>query len=253
MFIQYVSRKCVRPIVSSLYLLFSGVGCAPDLEIETIIPGMLTVAVTTETPSSDYDPQLWIRRYLKQFAEKNQLTISWTVVPFNESWLLASKNKVDLVATNVASFPDRAHPGATFSEPFLYERRALRINTEDQNNFETIEDFVGNKIGAVAGMAAERDLLKRAPTGVIIQVTSSFPELYEAFEKGELDAIAEAEYYTLNNKVIPSHDKNVTLIDHHDLIPGQREESVFVISNDSRNLLEAINSFIHKTEFPLGM
>ena len=87
MFIQYVSRKCVRPIVSSLYLLFSGVGCAPDLEIETIIPGMLTVAVTTETPSSDYDPQLWIRRYLKQFAEKNQLTISWTVVPFNESWL----------------------------------------------------------------------------------------------------------------------------------------------------------------------
>mgnify|MGYP003322319353 CR=1 FL=1 len=154
MFIQYVSRKCVRPIVSSLYLLFSGVGCAPDLEIETIIPGMLTVAVTTETPSSDYDPQLWIRRYVKQFSEKNQLTVSWTVVPFNESWLLASKNKVDLVATNVASFPDRAHPGATFSEPFLYERRALRINTEDQNNFETIEDFVGNKIGAVAGMAA---------------------------------------------------------------------------------------------------
>ena len=175
------------------------------------------------------------------------------MVPFNESWLLASKNKVDLVATNVANFPDRAHPGATFSEPFLYERRALRINTVDQNNFETIEDFVGKKIGAVTGMAAERDLLKRAPAGVIIQVMSSFPELYEAFERGELDAIAEAEYYTLNNVVIPSHDKSVTLIDHHDLIPGQREESVFVISNDSRNLLGAINSFIYKTEFPLGM
>ena len=214
---------------------------------------MLTVAVTTETPSSDYDPQLWIRSYVKQFAKNNQLSISWTVVPFDESWLLASKNEVDLVATNVASFPDRAHPGATFSEPFLYERRALRINTEDQNNFETIEDFVGKKIGAVTGMAAERDLLKRAPAGVIIQVMGSFPELYEAFERGELDAIAEAEYYTLNNVVIPSHDKSVTLIDHHDLIPGQREESVFVISNNSRNLLGAINSFIHNTEFPLGM
>ena len=53
MFIQYVSRKCVRPIVSSLYLLFSGVGCAPDLEIETIIPGMLIVAVTTESIQAD--------------------------------------------------------------------------------------------------------------------------------------------------------------------------------------------------------
>ena len=253
MFIQYVSRKCVSTIASTLCFLLSGVGCAPDLKIETIEPGILTVAVTTESPSSDYDPQLWIRRYVKQFAEKNQLSVSWTVVPFNESWLLASKNEVDLVATNVASFPDRAHPGATFSEPFLYERRALRINTEDQSNFESIEDFVGKKIGAVTGMAAERDLMKRAPAGVIIEVTSSFSELYAAFEKGELDAIAEAEYYTLNNTVIPSHDKNVTLIDHHDLIPGQREESVFVVSNDSRNLLAAINSFIHEIEFPLEM
>ena len=88
--------------------------------IETLNPGILTVAVTTESPSSEYDPQLWIRRYVQEFAEKNQLLVSWVTVAFNESWLLASSNEVDIVATNVASFPDRAHPGATFSEPFLY-------------------------------------------------------------------------------------------------------------------------------------
>ena len=83
------------------------------------------MAVTTEAPESEFDPQLWIRQYIEEFADKNQLSPSWVVVPFNESWLLASSDKVDLVATNVASFADRAYPGASFSDPFLYERRAL--------------------------------------------------------------------------------------------------------------------------------
>ena len=203
-------------------------------EIHTLTAGTLTVAVTTEAPESEFDPQLWIRRYIEEFADKNQLFLSWVVVPFNESWLLASSDKVDLVATN------------------LYERRALRIKAKDQGKFKTLDDFVSRKVGAVAGMAAERDLINRAIEGVVIDITSTFPELYDKFEAGTLDAIAEAEYYTLSGDVIPSHDSSVVLIDHHDLIPGQREESVFVVSNTSNNLLKAINLFIHETEFPIS-
>jgi hypothetical protein len=43
----------------------------------------------------------------------------------------------------------------------------------------------------------------------------------------------------------------VVLIDHHDLTPGQREESVFVIRDKSTGLLAAINEFIARTKFPL--
>jgi hypothetical protein len=42
----------------------------------------------------------------------------------------------------------------------------------------------------------------------------------------------------------------VILIDHHDLTPGQREESVFVVRDKSLNLLAAINTFIAGTRFP---
>lgn len=220
--------------------------------IHTLAPGVLTVAVTTEAPENEFDPQLWIRRYIQKFADENQLSVSWVVVPFDESWLLASSNEVDLVATNVASFPDRANPGASFSDPFLYERRALRIKARDHEKFKTINDFVGKKVGAVAGMAAERDLLDRAIKGVVIEITDTFPELYDKFDQGKLDAIAEAEYYSLSDEVIPSHDSSVVLIDHHDLIPGQREESVFVVSNNSSNLLQTINLFISETEFPIS-
>ena len=63
--------------------------------------------------------------------------------------------------------------------------------------------------------------------------------------------MAEAEYYALDGTVIPSHGPEVVLIDHHDLTPGAREESVFVVRDLSAHLLDAVNTFIAKTRFPL--
>ena len=226
-------------------------GCVVDQQIQTLRSGVLTVAVTSDAPTNQYDSQLWIRQYVEQFAAEQGLKISWVVVPFNESWLLASRDEVDLVATNVANFPDRAHSGATFSAPFLYERRALRINPEDQESYAHIDDFIGKTVGVVSGMAAERDVNRRAPDGVIVRTTNTFAELYAEFDLGQLDAIAEAEYYALDDQIIPSHGAEIILIDHHDLTPVQREESVFVVSNSSQNLLSAVNSFIGQTKFPI--
>ena len=225
-------------------------GCTGDQRIETLQSGVLTVAVTKDTPADPYDSQTWIRRYVEQFAAEQELTISWVVVPFNESWLLAGHDGVDLVATNVANFPDRASSGASWSSPFLYERRALRIHPEDEGRYDHIDDFVGKTVGVVSGMAAERDVDRRAPEGVVIRRAETFEQLYAEFDARELDAIAEAEYYALDGEVIPSHGGDVILIDHHDLTPGQREESVFVVRDKSLNLLSAINDFIARTRFP---
>ena len=237
--------------ISSLICIFVVFGCADQQKITTISPGVLAVAVTSESPNSQYDPQLWIRRYVEKFAVEKGLHIDWIVVPFDQSWALAGNNVVDMVATNVASFSDRVVPGSTFSDPFLYERRALRIRPADAENFKTIDDFAGKKVGVVAGMAAEIDVNRRAPSNVDIVKTLSFAELYSEFEAGRLDAVAEAEYYDLTGEVIPSHGGDVVLIDHHDLNPGSREESVFVIRDESGNLLENVNLFISKTHFPL--
>ncbi len=220
-------------------------------EIRTLVAATITVAVTSASPTSAYDPQLWIRRYLERFAEEHGLAIAWVVVPFDQSWLRASRDEVDLVATNVASFPDRAHPGATFSAPFLFERRALRIHPKDRERFAHIDDFVGKTVGVVRGTAAERDVRRRAPEGVKVVATATFGELYEQFEAGRLDALAEAEYYALDGGVIPSHGPEVVLIDLHDLTPEEREESVFVVRDQSTSLLAALNQFIARTRLPL--
>ena len=67
-------------------------------------------------------------------------------MPFDDSWLLPSSDKVDLVATNVASFPDRANPRASFSDPFMCERRALRIKASDHGAPKPLNDFIGKKL-----------------------------------------------------------------------------------------------------------
>jgi ABC-type amino acid transport substrate-binding protein len=232
-------------------ILFALSACGANQQIQTLTPGVLTVAVTSGAPTNEYDSQLWIRRYVQRMSSEFDLTVSWVVVPFNESWLLASNDEVDLVATNVASFSDRAHARATFSSPFLYERRALRIRPEDQERYQHIDDFSGKTVGVVSGMAAARDVNRRAPNGVIVRTTNTFAELYAEFDAGQLDAIAEAEYYSLDGEIIPSHGDDVVLIDHHDLTPGQREESVFVVRDSSQNLLAAVNAFVARTRFPL--
>lgn len=218
--------------------------------IETLSPGTLKVAVTSAAPSSSFDPQFWIRRYLERFASEHGWTIDWVVLAFDKSWERAGRDEVDLVATNVASFPDRVSPGGTFSSPFLYERRALRIHPSDQNRYTRIDDFLGKRVGVVRGMAAERDVRRRAPAAVNVVTTDTFAELYELFDSHRVDAVAEAEYFALDGRLIPSHGAEVVLIDLHDLTPGQREESVFVVRDKSEGLLEALNAFITRVKFP---
>jgi ABC-type amino acid transport substrate-binding protein len=239
----------LQAILTFIALSFASVTGAQ--QIQTLEPGVLKVAVTRVNSTNPYDSQTWIQEYVELFAAEAGLQIEWIAVPFNESWLLASNDEVDFVATNVANFPDRASEGASWSNAFLYERRALRINPADEGRYHHIDDFVGKTVGVVSGMAAERDVDRRAPEGVIVRRATTFDELYAWFDAGELDAIAEAEYYGLDDSVIPSHDGSVVLIDHHDLTPGQREESVFVIRDQSAGLLAAINDFIARTKFPL--
>jgi polar amino acid transport system substrate-binding protein len=241
---------------AAIVLLTACAGCAGGSDrqaIQTLETGVVKIAVTGTTTTDPLDPEQWMYHYAERLGRDLGLRLEWHVVPFDKSWQLAGKDVVDVVATNLASFADRISPGGTFSAPFLYEQRALRIRAADRSQYRTIADFAGRKVGAVKGMAAERDLLRRAPAGVQIVSTATFPELYEQFGLGQLDAVAQAEYFTLDGRVIPSYGPDLVLIDHHDLNPGQREESVFVVRDKSTHLLEAVNAFVARTPFPLHL
>ena len=243
-----------RVVLAGLLTILAGCNATPRRPaVQTLETGVVKIAVTSTLVTVPLNPEEWMYRYAERLGSDLGLRVEYHVVPFDKSWELAGTDVVDVVATNLASFPDRVSPGGTFSAPFLYEQRALRIRAADRSRYRTIADFAGKKVGAVKGMAAERDLLRRAPSGVEIVSTATFPELYKQFGLGKLDAIAQAEYVTLDGRVIPSYGPDLALIDHHDLNPGQREESVFVVRDRSIHLLEAVNTFVARTPFPLHL
>ena len=233
----------------------AGCSAAPSAPaIQTLEPGVVKIAITGVTVDDPLDPEQWMYRYAERLARDLHLRADWHVVPFDKSWELAGKDAVDVVATNLASFPDRVSPGGTFSVPFLYEQRALRIRAADRSRIPHYRATSSAKRSARSrAWPRERDLLRRAPEGVQVVSTTTFPELYEQFGRGELDAVAQAEYFALDGRVIPSYGPDLALIDHHDLNPGQREESVFVVRDKSTGLLEAVNAFVKRTPFPLHL
>ncbi|MCC6990620.1 MAG: transporter substrate-binding domain-containing protein [Acidobacteria bacterium] len=239
-------------VVTALCVAAAVLGAAAQPAVTTLRPGVVTIAITG-TATDLLDPEAWMYRYAERLGHDLGVRVEWKVVPFDQSWTLAGQDVVDVVATNLANFPDRVSPGGTFSAPFLYEQRALRIRASDKTRYRTIADFTGRKVGAVTGMAAHRDLLRRAPAGVQVVAATTFPDLYDQFAKGQLDAVAQAEYFALDGRVIPSYGPELALIDHHDLNPGQREESVFVVRDKSTGLLAAVNAFVARTPFPLHL
>ena len=56
--------------IITVALLISLTCASYGQSFETLTPETLTVAVTTDSPSSEYDPQLWIRRYVQEFAKQ---------------------------------------------------------------------------------------------------------------------------------------------------------------------------------------
>ncbi len=217
--------------------------------LETLKPGILQVAVT-DIPQEGENAPGWTLSFLQEFEKEYGVKVEFKVVPFDQSWLLAAENKVDVVATGVTVLDERQSKGATFSHPYLQVKRGLRIHCDKAAQFETIDDFVGYKVGAVKGMTAYDDLVARAPEGVEIVPFESWDSMYESFHTRQIQAVAEGYYVSVDTGVNQA-DAEYPMIDAHDLTPGKPEYLAFVVRDRSKGVLEAINSLLDKTGFPV--
>jgi len=238
-----ISNKIV--ILTTCFLLFLNVVVA----FETLEPGVLKVAVT-EIPKEGENAPGWTLDFLREFERVHHVKVEFSEVSFDKSWLLAGEDKVDLVATGLTILDERRQVESTFSNPYLQVKRGLRIHGDESHLFNSIEDFIGYRIGAVEGMTAYYDLLNRAPPGIEIVVFDSWNSMYDSFYNREIQAVAEG-YYVSVNSIINHTDENYPMIDDHDLLPGQPEHLAFAVRNKSSGLVEAINDLLELTGFPI--
>lgn len=216
----------------------------------TLEPGILKVAVT-DIPRKGENAPGWTLEFLSEFEKTYAVKVQFVVVPFNHSWQLPGEDKVDLAATGITVLDERLHGGMTFSQPYLQVKRGLRIHADQADLFHTIDDFIGYRVGAVGGMTAYHDLVKRAPQGVEIVMYENWNAMYEGFYHRDIQAVAEG-YFVSVNSVINHVDEDYPMIDDHDLIPDKSEHLAFAVRNKSDGLLEAINALLNKTGFPIS-
>lgn len=233
----------------TFFLLITGAFLQAE-EVTTIEPGTLTVAVTGICMEDAPHHNCWVYQVLSSFAKEKDLELKFVEVPFDNSWELASNDIVDITATGVTPLQERVQDGATFSDYYSIVKRGLRIRAEDADRFHEISDFVGYRVGAVKGMTSELDLRNRAIEGVDIVTAGTFGEVYEMFHAKEIDAVAEGYYVFPGEEDINQLDPYYPMIDPHDLVPGEIEGNTFVIRNESKGLLEAINAFIEEKGLP---
>ena len=214
-------------------------------KFQTIEDGVLKVAVTgvgKYGPGHNY----WIPKMLEEFAKEHGLKIEFVVVDFDNSWDLAALDKVDVVATGVSTLiSEREVEGTTFSKQYLNVLRGIKIHSEDAEKFKSLEDFEGYKIGAGKGMTSEMDIRRRASSNIEIVTPDSWEELYEMFEKGEIQGISEG-YYVFPGREsdINNEEEATRMVDSHDFYDGQEEGLSLVVRNKSSNLIDYINEYI---------
>lgn len=212
--------------------------------IETLEPGKLKVGVTGICKEDKPHHNCWVYKILSAFAEENDLELDLQVITFDQSWALPAVDELDIAATGITPLPERKVEGASNSDYYSIVKRGLRIKVEDRDQFKTIDDFIGYKVGAVKGMTSELDLRRRAPQGVEIVTPDTWAELYRLFESGEIAATAEGFYVFSENENINNYDDKTLMIDAHDLHPDELEGNTFVVRDASCDLLEELNDFI---------
>lgn len=243
--------KVFAGITSTMLLLIAAPLFCENYPISTIEQGLLKVGVTGICTDDSPHHNCWVYKILSSFAQENGLELDMHVVTFENSWVLAAIDQLDIVATGITPLPHRAVKGANNSDNYSIVKRGLRIHSEDADIFSTIDDFVGYRIGAVNGMTSHIDLIQRAPEGVEIVAPDTWEELYELFESGEIQAVAEGFYvFPGDDEDINNYDENTKMIDVHDLLPGKLEGNTFVVRDQSSGLLDKLNQFIKSTGLP---
>ena len=224
---------------------------AVDTPIQTLEKGKLKVGVTGICKDDGPHHNCWVYKIMSDFARLHGLELELVVVAFENSWKLAANDELDIIATGITPLPERAVDGASNSDYYSIVKRGLRVHKEDLDKFSNIADFVGYRVGAVKGMTSHKDLLNRAPAGVEIVAPDTWEELYELFNSGYIQGIAEGFYiFPDDDEGLNNYDELTTMIDTHDLNFGEIEGNTFVVRDRSTYLLEEINRYIESSGLP---
>lgn len=176
-------------------LLALAVAAAPLAQAQATLPtmqkGVLKIAIEgTYSPFTYKDDKGNLTGYDVEFARllADKLGLKPEFVLTEWSGILAGlqANKYDVIINQVGITPERQKT-IGFSEPYTYSRAQIAVNTVRGQDYKSLADFKGKKVGVGLGTVFEKDLI--AAGGINIITYSGTPEYLADLSTGRLDAI----------------------------------------------------------------
>lgn len=231
------------------------------MKIETIVPGVLTVAVNFEFPpfvlkNANGTILGTDAQYLEKFAKQYNLEIKFIVVEqFDDIWDLPGKNNIcDMAATGISleKLREGESPGTTWSIPYLYIQRSYI--TLSENNITKAEDLSGKKVIVTKDSTADQDLLEQIRKYNVqnVNILYSDNEINSGQQVSEGKVFASGAGLLTNQYIASKYSNTHVQWIHHILLPSGklgREPFSFPTRTKSNGLVEALNKFIKENTY----
>lgn len=165
--------------------------CTPEYDFPTMKKGVIQVAGMNELPSflasSSSGPfEGFSAELMNAFAKKNCLAVQWTPGTGPATQLLAANGKVDVWVGIIIASPARAKVMNLEQHQLYFEFAG--IASKAANGYDSIEQLIGKKVGAVTGSNYVPSL-QEAVGKDNVKLYQSSDEAYQDLANGRIDAV----------------------------------------------------------------
>ena len=231
------------------------------MKIETITPGVLTVAVYLGYPpfvlKNDNGTIIGTDvQYLEKFAKQYNLEINFVEIKqFDNIWDLPGKNNIcDMAATGISleKLREGESPGTIWSIPYYYLQRSYI--TLRENSITKVEDLSGKTVIVTKDSTADQDLLEQIRKYNVqnVNIQYSDSEIISGQQVSEGKVFASGAGLLTNQYVSSKYSNTHVQWIHPILLPSGKtgsEPFSFPTRTKSKGLVEALNEFIKENKY----
>ena len=230
------------------------------MKIQTITPGILTIAIYVGFPPivyNDVDKTIIGTdiQYLQKFAKQNDLKIVYYISEeFDKIWELPGKDVCDISASGIdfETIRQEESPGTSWSNPYYNVQRSFI--TQNNSILTGPFDLSGKTIIVTKDSTAEQDLQEQVRIfniqNVTIQYSNSEEEAAQLIYNGKAFASGAG---LITNIYLTKLYRNLKVSWIHDMLSpsGEKENEIFSFPTRTKStgLIESLNNFIANNKY----
>lgn len=210
-------------------------------DIPQLEDGVLAVCTDSPYPPFEFEEDGEMTGFdvelVRAISEDLGVAAEFQVTPFEgiQSGAALAADQCDIAASAMTITEDREE-NVDFSEPYFDATQSLLVRTEDVDQFSTLEDLAGERIGVQADTTGAAYAEENAPEGAEIVEYPDAPTAFTALKAGEIEAILQD--FPVN-AYTATQEEGFEVVEEYDT----NEQYGFAVKEEgAEELLEAINA-----------